>query len=58
MCEYIMVYGPQIFVGSAIIFVSSMCLIKVKIGIHTLCRLNTSSGYPGGGGGGRFKKTM
>ena len=34
MCEYIMVYGPQIFVGSAIIFVSSMCLIKVKIGIH------------------------
>ena len=42
------IYGPQIFVGSAIIFVSPMCLIK----LICICRLNTSSGRSRGGGGG------
>ena len=40
------IYGPQIFVGSAIIFVSPMCLIK----LICICRLNTSSGRSRGGG--------
>ena len=42
------IYGPQIFVGSAIIFVSPMCLMK----LICICRLNTSSGGSRGGGGG------
>ena len=41
------IYGPQIFVGSAIILVSPMCLIK----LICICRLNTSSGGSRGGGG-------
>ena len=42
MCEYI----PQIFVGSAIMFISPMCLIK----LICICRLHTSSGGSMGGG--------
>ena len=40
------IYGPQIFVGSAIIFVTPMCLIK----LICICRLNTSSGGSRGEG--------